>query len=132
MTTARHHRATRVVPESAPAGSLLAGLAAQDFARLGGALTEDACLRALLPAGLREWAAQARTVCPVQQARLADGHRAWVVLGYDAKVAFEELLGRHPGPRLAVDRDALAWAHGDGLVLRGLVSLPVVLGARRG
>ena len=56
MTTARHHRATRVAPESAPAGSLLEGLAAQDFARLCGALTEDACLRALLPAGLREWA----------------------------------------------------------------------------
>jgi len=48
------------------------------------------------------------------------------------RVAFEELLGRHPGLRLAVDRDALAWAHGDGLVLRGLVSLPVVLGPSRG
>ena len=48
----------------------------------------------------------------------------------EAKVAFEELLGRHPGLRLAVDRDALAWAHGDGLVLRGLVSLPAVLGPR--
>ena len=46
----------------------------------------------------------------------------------EARVAFEELLGRHPGLRLAVDRDALAWARGDGLVLRGLVSLPVVLG----
>jgi hypothetical protein len=56
MTNARHHPATRVVPESAPAGSFLEGLAAQDFARLGGALTEDACLRALLPSGLREWA----------------------------------------------------------------------------
>ena len=28
--------------------------------------------------------AQARARCPVQQARLADGHPAWVVLGYDA------------------------------------------------
>jgi cytochrome P450 len=46
----------------------------------------------------------------------------------EARVAFEELLGRHPGLRLAIDRDALAWAHGDGLVLRGLVSLPIVLG----
>jgi len=45
----------------------------------------------------------------------------------EARVAFEELLARHPGLRLAVGRDALAWAHGDGLVLRGLVSLPVVL-----
>jgi len=45
----------------------------------------------------------------------------------EARVAFEELLARHPGLRLAVGRDALAWTHGDGLVLRGLVSLPVVL-----
>jgi cytochrome P450 len=49
----------------------------------------------------------------------------------EAKVAFEELLGRHPDLRLAIDRDALAWAHGDGLVLRGLLSLPVVLGPDR-
>jgi cytochrome P450 len=49
----------------------------------------------------------------------------------EARVAFEALLDRHPRLRLAVDRDALAWAHGDGLVLRGLVSLPVVLGASR-
>jgi cytochrome P450 len=49
----------------------------------------------------------------------------------EVRVAFEVLLDRHPRLRLAVDRDALAWAHGDGLVLRGLVSLPVVLGASR-
>jgi cytochrome P450 len=49
----------------------------------------------------------------------------------EARVAFEALLGRHPALRLAVDRGALAWAHGDGLVLRGLVSLPVVLGPCR-
>ena len=49
----------------------------------------------------------------------------------EARVAFEELLGRHPGLRLAVGRDALAWAHGDGLVLRGLVSLPGGLGPSR-
>jgi cytochrome P450 len=46
----------------------------------------------------------------------------------EARVAFEELLGRHPGLRLATSRDELAWARGDGLVLRGLLSLPVVLG----
>jgi cytochrome P450 len=49
----------------------------------------------------------------------------------EAKVAFGTLLGRYPGLRLAVDREALAWAHGDGLVLRGLASLPVVLGPRQ-
>ncbi len=56
MTTPRNHRVAGVVPESAPTGSFLEGLAAQDFAQLGGALAADACLRALLPSGLWEWA----------------------------------------------------------------------------
>jgi hypothetical protein len=56
MMTARNHRAIGVGVQSAPAGSLVEGLAAQDFAGLGGALAADACLRALLPSGLREWA----------------------------------------------------------------------------
>ena len=44
------------MPQFALAGSFLEGLAAQDFARLGDALTADARLRALLPRGLGEWA----------------------------------------------------------------------------
>ena len=69
-------------------------------------------------------------------ANLGFGHGIHYCLGaplarLEARVAFEALLGRHPRLRLAVDRDALAWAHGDGLVLRGLVSLPVVLGPDR-
>jgi cytochrome P450 len=68
---------------------------------------------------------------------LGFGHGPHYCLGaplarLEARVAFEELLGRHPGLRLAADREALAWAHGDGLVLRGLLSLPIVLGPRRG
>jgi cytochrome P450 len=68
---------------------------------------------------------------------LGFGHGIHYCLGaplarLEAKVAFEELLGRYPGLRLGVDRDALAWVRGDGLVLRGLVSLPVVLGPRGG
>jgi hypothetical protein len=43
------------VPRFVVAGSFLEGLAAQDFARLGGALAAGARLRALLPSGLREW-----------------------------------------------------------------------------
>jgi cytochrome P450 len=67
---------------------------------------------------------------------LGFGHGIHYCLGaplarLEARVAFEALLRRHPGLRLAADRDALAWAHGDGLVLRGLVSLPVVLGPDR-
>ncbi len=67
---------------------------------------------------------------------LGFGHGIHYCLGaplarLEARVAVEALLSRHPGLRLAVERDALAWAHGDGLVLRGLVSLPVVLGPDR-
>jgi hypothetical protein len=44
-----------VAPRFGRAGLFLEGLAGQDFARLGGALAAGARLRALLPAGLREW-----------------------------------------------------------------------------
>jgi len=67
---------------------------------------------------------------------LGFGHGIHYCLGaplarLEARVAFEALLGRHRGLRLGVDRSSLTWAHGDGLVLRGLVSLPVVLGPGR-
>jgi hypothetical protein len=55
MTTTHDHSGASVVPQFALAGSFLEGLASQDFARLGGALAAGACLRALLPSGLREW-----------------------------------------------------------------------------
>ncbi len=68
---------------------------------------------------------------------LGFGHGIHYCLGaplarLEARVAFEVLLGRFPGLGLAVDRSALAWTHGDGLVLRGLGSLPVRLGPDRG
>lgn len=56
MMTPRDHGTVGVGPEPAIAGSFVAGLAAQDFGALGGALAGGACLRALLPSGLREWA----------------------------------------------------------------------------
>lgn len=54
-TTAPQHGAATAAPRFAHAGSFLEALAAQDFARLGDALTADIRLRALLPGGLREW-----------------------------------------------------------------------------
>ncbi len=64
---------------------------------------------------------------------LAFGHGPHHCLGaplarLEAEVAFGRLATRFPGLRLAVPRDELAWSHGDGLVLRGLATLPVVLG----
>jgi cytochrome P450 len=67
---------------------------------------------------------------------LAFGHGPHHCLGaplarLEAEVAFRHLLGRFPDLRLGVGRDELAWSHGDGLVLRGLAELPVVLGPDR-
>jgi hypothetical protein len=55
MTEINEHGAASMVPQFATAGSFLEGLAAQDFAHLGSALGAGVRLRALLPAGLREW-----------------------------------------------------------------------------
>jgi len=56
VTTATpQHSAGTAPPRFAHAGSFLERLAAQDFARLGDALTADVRLRALLPGGPREW-----------------------------------------------------------------------------
>ncbi len=56
MTTAPYRQSTATgEPRFAPASAFLAGLAAQDFTKLGAALAADARLRALLPRGPREW-----------------------------------------------------------------------------
>lgn len=67
---------------------------------------------------------------------LAFGHGPHHCLGaplarLEADVALGRLLGRFPDLRLAGARQELAWSHGDGLVLRGLAALPVVLGPDR-
>jgi hypothetical protein len=54
-TTAHSHGVAASVPQFALAGSFLEGLAAQDFAKLGGALAAGIRLRALLPSGPFEW-----------------------------------------------------------------------------
>jgi cytochrome P450 len=45
----------------------------------------------------------------------------------EAEIAFTALLSRFPGLQLAVPPDELRWGHGDGLVLRELSKLPVLL-----
>ena len=65
-------------------------------------------------------------------AHLAFGHGIHHCLGaplarMEGRVALGALHTRFPRMRLAVDPAQLRWGHGDGLVLRGLSALPVVL-----
>jgi cytochrome P450 len=65
-------------------------------------------------------------------AHVAFGHGVHHCVGaplarLEAEIAFTELLRRFPHMELAVPRDDLRWGHGDGLVLRGLSALPVLL-----
>ena len=65
-------------------------------------------------------------------AHLAFGHGIHHCLGarlarLEAEIAFTALLSRFPGLQLAVPPEELRWGHGDGLVLRGLTELPVLL-----
>ncbi len=69
----------------------------------------------------------------VGAAHVAFGHGVHHCLGaplarLEAQIAFTELVRRFPRMRLAVPPEDLHWDHGDGLVLRGLSSLPVLLG----
>jgi len=106
MTTPRGHRAASVVPESAPAGSFLEGLAAQDFAQLGDALTGDVRLRALLPPGLRVWTG-AETIADVFASWFGDTEDFEFV-----EATIGEVGGRlhlHWRLRLQAERLGLGW-----------------------
>src|SRR5262249_40483905 len=68
---------------------------------------------------------------------LAFGHGIHHCLGarlarLEGLIALSTLHGRFPTMRLAVPRSALRWGHGDGLVLRGLSELPVILSPATG
>ncbi|GAA3165213.1 cytochrome P450 [Blastococcus jejuensis] len=68
---------------------------------------------------------------------LAFGHGIHHCLGarlarLEAEIAFTTLHGRFPTMRMAVPRSQLRWSHGDGLVLRGLHELPVILAPQGG
>src|SRR5262249_62432107 len=67
------------------------------------------------------------------QRHIAFGHGIHSCLGaplarMEGRIAISSLFARYPRLRLAVPPEELHWGHGDGLVLRGLSSLPVVLG----
>jgi hypothetical protein len=64
---------------------------------------------------------------------LALGHGIHFCLGaplarIEARIALRVLHTRFPAMRLGVDPSELHWGHGDGLVLRRLCELPVLLG----
>ena len=66
------------------------------------------------------------------RAHLAFGHGIHSCLGaplarLEAAIALGTLLRRAPRLQLAAPRDTLTWTHGDGLVIRGLSTLPVIL-----
>jgi len=79
--------------------------------------------------------AEVRAAGPVRRTgatHLAFGHGIHHCLGarlarLEAEMAFTAVLSRFPGPQLAVPPDELRWGHGDGLVLRELSKLPVLL-----
>jgi cytochrome P450 len=72
-------------------------------------------------------------IARADSSHLAFGHGIDHCLGarrarLEGVIALTALNGRLPAMRLAVPRSALRWGHGDGLVLRGLSELPVILG----
>ncbi|WP_214403476.1 cytochrome P450 family protein [Pseudonocardia lacus] len=76
-------------------------------------------------------------VTRVGRRHLGFGHGIHHCLGarlalLETRVALATLLRRYPGLRLAVPRTELRWSHGDGLVIRGLAKLPVLLGTPGG
>lgn len=76
--------------------------------------------------------AESLDISRVGAAHLAFGHGIHHCLGarlarLEAEIAFTSLLSRFPDVQLAVPPETLRWGHGDGLVLRGLTELPVLL-----
>jgi cytochrome P450 len=81
----------------------------------------------------RYHAAESFEITRGDSSHLAFGHGIHFCLGarlarMQARIAFGTLHSRFPAMRLGVEPSALHWGHGDGLVLRGLSELPVILG----
>jgi hypothetical protein len=106
MTTTADHDSPATTPRFAVARSFLEGLAVQDFAQLGDALTPDARLRALLPRGPMEWTGA--EVIADQFARWFGGTETYELV--DAAVSeIGRRLHLHWRLRLQADRLGTGW-----------------------
>jgi cytochrome P450 len=91
------------------------------------------CLAAANRDGCRFAEPEQLDVERAQGRHLSFGHGIHHCLGaplarLEGQVALGSLIRRFPRLRLAGGRAGLHWGHGDGLVLRGLSTLPVILG----
>jgi cytochrome P450 len=117
------HSTFRYAVEAVEIGGHLIPAGAQVIVSLAAA-NHDGC-RFSEPEGLDLERAEGR--------HLAFGHGIHHCLGaplarLEGQLALGSLIRRFPRFRLAGHRAGLQWGHGDGLVLRGLSELPVVLG----
>jgi cytochrome P450 len=117
------HSTFRYTTEEIPLGGVVIPAFAQVIVSLAAANRD--------PARYRD--AESFDIHRTDRGHLALGHGIHHCLGaplarMEAQIALSALHGRFPTMRLAVELARLRWGHGDGLVLRGLSELPVVLG----
>ena len=117
------HSTFRYTTEDVPLGGVVIPAFAQVIVSLAAANRD--------PVRYRD--AEAFDVHRADRGHLGLGHGIHHCLGaplarMEAQIALSALHGRFPTMRLAVEPERLRWGHGDGLVLRGLSELPVVLG----
>jgi cytochrome P450 len=116
------HSTFRFATEDVPIGDVVIPAYAQVIVSLAAANRD--------PARYRDPAAF--DISRTDGGHLALGHGIHHCLGaplarMEARIALAALHTRFPAMQLAVDPTKLRWGHGDGLVLRGLTELPVVL-----
>jgi cytochrome P450 len=116
------HSTFRFATEDVPIGDVVIPAYAQVIVSLAAANRD--------PARYRD--PEAFDISRTDGSHLALGHGIHHCLGaplarMEGRIALAALHTRFPGMRLAVDPTELRWGHGDGLVLRGLSELPVML-----
>ena len=116
------HSTFRFATEDVPIGDVVIPAYAQVIVSLAAANRD--------PARYRD--PEAFDISRTDGGHLALGHGIHHCLGaplarMEGRIALAALHTRFPAMRLAVDPAELRWGHGDGLVLRGLSELPVML-----